>query len=61
MMKEVREWTPEVRAALPEGDNTTFDFAPAFVVFRCNQEQILTLIRLERTDALHLALAKAVK
>lgn len=51
----------EKKAALPEGDNTTFDFAPAFVVFRCNQEQILTLIRLERTDALHLALAKAVK
>lgn len=49
------------KEALPEGDNTTFDFAPAFVVFRCNQHQILTLIRLERTDALHLALAKAVK
>lgn len=51
----------EKKEALPEGDNTTFDFAPAYVVFRCNQQQILTLIRLERTDALHLALAKAVK
>ena len=27
----------------------------------CNQQQILTLIRLERTDALHLALAKGAK
>jgi pilus assembly protein CpaB len=51
----------EKKAALPAGDNTTFDFAPAYVVFRCNQQQILTLIRLERTDALHLALTKAVK
>ncbi len=51
----------EKKEKLPEGDNTTFDFAPAFVVFRCNQQQVLTLIRLERTDALHLALAKAVK
>jgi pilus assembly protein CpaB len=49
------------KEALQEGDNTSFDLAPAFVVFRCNQQQILTLIRLERTDALHLALAKAVK
>ncbi len=49
------------KEALPEGDNTNFDFAPAYVVFRCNQQQIITLIRLERTDALHLALAKAVK
>ena len=50
----------EQKAALPEGDNTTFDFAPAYVVFRCTQQEIMTLIRLERTDALHLALAKAV-
>jgi len=49
------------KEALPEGDTTNYDFAPAYVVFRCNQEQILTLIRLERTDALHLALTKAVK
>jgi pilus assembly protein CpaB len=49
------------KEALPEGDNTTFDFAPAFVVLRCDQQQILTLIRLERTDALHLALAKGAK
>ena len=51
----------EKKAALPEGDNTTFDLAPAYVVFRCTQQEIMTLIRLERTDALHLALAKAVK
>lgn len=49
------------KEALLEGDNTTFDFAPAYVVFRCLQDQILTLVRLERTDALHLALTKAVK
>ncbi len=49
------------KEALPDGDDTSFDMAPAFVVFRCTQQQILTLVRLERTDALHLALAKAVK
>jgi len=49
------------KEALLEGDTTTFDFAPAYVVFRCSQEQILSLVRLERTDALHLALTKAVK
>lgn len=50
----------EMKANLPEGDNTSFDFAPAYVVFRCSRPQILKMINLERTDAMHLALAKAV-
>ncbi len=50
----------DLKAALPEGDTTNFDFAPMFVVFRCTKAQIMTLIELERTDALHLALTKAV-
>jgi hypothetical protein len=51
----------EQKANLPEGDNTSFDFAPAYVVFRCSRPQILKMIDLERTDAMHLALSKAVK
>ena len=51
----------EQKANLPEGDNTVFDFAPAYVVFRCSRPQILKMIDLERTDAMHLALSKAVK
>ncbi len=50
----------DLKAALPEGDNTSFDFAPMYVVFRCTKAQIMTLIELERADALHLALTKAV-
>ena len=49
-----------LKEQLPEGDTTNFDFAPVYVVFRCAQPEILTLIELEREDALHLALAKAV-
>ena len=49
------------KAALTEGENASFDLAPAYVVLRCTPSQILTLIRLERTKALHLALTKAVK
>lgn len=48
------------KEALSEGDNTSFDFAPAYVVVQCDWQQIPALIRMERTDALHLALTKAV-
>lgn len=49
----------ERRAALPvEEEDTAFDYEPAYVVFRCAQSQIQTLIRLERCDSLHLALTK---
>ncbi len=50
----------EMKAALPEGDTTSFDFAPAYVVFRCTRADIRTLIQLERAESLHLALTKAV-
>lgn len=37
-------------------EDTNYDFAPAYVIFRCTEEQAHTLIRLERTEALHLTL-----
>lgn len=37
-------------------EDTNYDFAPAYVIFRCTVEQAHTLIRLERTEALHLTL-----
>ncbi len=49
-----------LKAALPEDDNTVYDFAPAYVVFRCTTSQIVKLIELERADTLHLTLTKAV-
>ncbi|MBR2895053.1 MAG: hypothetical protein IKC03_05270, partial [Oscillospiraceae bacterium] len=39
-------------------EDTDYDFEPAFVVFRCTQEQAQTLIRLERMEALHLTLQR---
>lgn len=48
----------EMKTQLPEGDTTSFDFAPAFVVFRCTQAQAKTLICLERNDSMHLTLTK---
>ncbi len=50
----------EMKETLPEGDTTSFDFAPAYVVFRCTRADIRTLIQLERAESLHLALTKAV-
>lgn len=39
-------------------DDTDYDFEPAYVVFRCTEEQAITLIRLEKQEALHLTLAR---
>ena len=39
-------------------DDTDYDFQPAFVVFRCTEEQAQTLIRLERMESLHLTLQR---
>lgn len=48
-----------LKAQLPEGDTTSFDFAPAYVIFRCTQSQAKTLICLERNNSMHLTLTKA--
>ena len=40
-------------------DDVSYDFLPAFVVFRCTEAQAQTLIRLERSEALHLTLTNA--
>ena len=40
-------------------EDTDYDFEPAYVVFRCTEEEAGTLIRLEKDKALHLTLTKA--
>ena len=39
-------------------NDTNYDFEPAYVVFRCTEQQAITLIRLEKEEALHLTLAR---
>ena len=39
-------------------DDTNYDFEPAYVVFRCTEQQAITLVRLEKEEALHLTLAR---
>jgi len=41
-----------------EGDNTNYNFAPAYVVIRCTEGQAEMLISLERAEALHLTLQR---
>lgn len=40
-------------------EDTDYDFQPAFVVFRCTEDEAQTLIRLEQMEALHLTLQRA--
>ncbi len=39
-----------------ENDNTSYDFEPKYIVFRCTEQQAQTLMQLEREEALHLTL-----
>ena len=41
-----------------EGDETAYDLCPAFVVFRCTEDEASTLILLEKDSALHLTYKK---
>ena len=56
-LQSLSELDVKLEEALVEED-TDFDFEPAFVVFRCTEEQAQTLIRLERMEALHLTLQR---
>ena len=42
--------------AAPAEDETSYDYKPAYVVFRCTEAQAQTLIRLERAESLYLTL-----
>jgi pilus assembly protein CpaB len=42
--------------AAPTENETSYDFKPAYVVFRCSENQAQTLIRLERAKTLYLTL-----
>ena len=55
--QELAELDIKLEEAVVE-DDTDYDFQPAFVVFRCTEEQAQTLIRLERMESLHLTLQR---
>ncbi len=42
--------------ATPTENETSYDFKPVYVVFRCSEEQAQTLIRLEKAKTLYLTL-----
>lgn len=44
------------KEAMLADESKDFDFNPVYVVFRCSEDQALTLIRLEKMEALHLTL-----
>ena len=56
-LESLGELDTKLEEALVE-DDTDYDFEPAFVVFRCTEQQAQTLIRLERMEALHLTLQR---
>ena len=56
-LESLGELDIKLEEALVE-DDTDYDFEPAFVVFRCTEQQAQTLIRLERMEALHLTLQR---
>ena len=56
-LESLGELDAKLEEALVE-DDTDYDFEPAFVVFRCTEQQAQTLIRLERMEALHLTLQR---
>lgn len=56
-LESLRELDIAYEEALVKED-TDYDFEPAFVVFRCTEQQAQTLIRLERMEALHLTLQR---
>lgn len=58
-LESLHELDEKLADALVEED-TDYDFAPAYVVFRCTDEQAATLIRLEQTGSLHLTLDRTV-
>ena len=41
-----------------EGDETLYDLRPAFVIFRCTEDEAATLILLQQDNALHLTYRK---
>ena len=57
-LQSLSDLDAKLQEAVVEED-TDYDFEPAFVVFRCTEEQAQTLIRLERMEALHLTLQRA--
>ena len=56
-LQSLSELDVKLEEAIVEED-TDYDFQPAFVVFRCTEEQAQTLIRLERMESLHLTLQR---
>lgn len=56
-LQSLSELDKKLEEALAE-DDTDCDFEPAFVVFRCTEQQAQTLIRLERMEAIHLTLQR---
>ena len=56
-LQSLSELDKKLEEALAE-DDTDYDFEPAFVVFRCTEQQAQTLIRLERMEAIHLTLQR---
>lgn len=48
----------EKKATLLVEEDGDFDFEPAYVVFRCTEEQAQVLIRLEKAEAFHLTLSR---
>lgn len=48
-------------ARIAETGSADYDFAPAYIVVKASEQQVKTLIRLEKSESLHLALVKAGK
>ena len=46
---------------IAETGSSDYDFAPAYIVVKASEQQVKTLIRLEKSESLHLALVKAGK